>query len=170
MVKWNNTDIPLAYLITFRTYGTWLPGDPRGSIDRFHNIYRGKRAEPNEIRRDQAIKKLKSPPVILNAEQRKAVSDAILEVCEYRSWKLFAKNVRTNHVHGVISAAANANRVLNDLKAYATRKLNDRNLWNMPHSPWVDKGSKRMLWTEEHIYHACDYVLNGQGDDLPEFG
>jgi hypothetical protein len=32
---WNDTDIPLAYLITFRCYGTWLHGDKRGSIDRF---------------------------------------------------------------------------------------------------------------------------------------
>ena len=29
MSKWNDTDIPLGYLITFRTYGTWLPGDER---------------------------------------------------------------------------------------------------------------------------------------------
>src|SRR6185369_556860 len=29
---WNDTDIPLAYLITFRSYGTWLHGDDRGSI------------------------------------------------------------------------------------------------------------------------------------------
>ena len=31
---WNDTDIPLAYLISFRCYGTWLHGDERGSIDR----------------------------------------------------------------------------------------------------------------------------------------
>ena len=28
---WNDTDTPLAYLITFRSYGTWLHGDERGS-------------------------------------------------------------------------------------------------------------------------------------------
>jgi hypothetical protein len=37
---WNDTDIPLANLITFRCYGTWLHGDQRGSIDRFHNAYK----------------------------------------------------------------------------------------------------------------------------------
>jgi hypothetical protein len=36
---WNDTDLPLGYLITFRCYGTWLHGDERGSIDRFHNRY-----------------------------------------------------------------------------------------------------------------------------------
>jgi len=35
-----NTDrISLGYLITFRAYGTWLHGDSRGSVDRFHNRY-----------------------------------------------------------------------------------------------------------------------------------
>jgi hypothetical protein len=32
-------DIPLAYFFTFRAYGTWLHGDERGSVDRFHNQY-----------------------------------------------------------------------------------------------------------------------------------
>ena len=31
--------VPLAYLITFRTYGTWLHGDARGSVDREHNVF-----------------------------------------------------------------------------------------------------------------------------------
>jgi len=28
---WNDTDIALAHLITFRCHGTWLHGDERGS-------------------------------------------------------------------------------------------------------------------------------------------
>src|SRR5262249_42685946 len=32
-------DRPLAYLITFRCYGTWLHGDERGSTDRHRNQY-----------------------------------------------------------------------------------------------------------------------------------
>ena len=27
-------DAPLAYFISFRTFGTWLHGDRRGSVDR----------------------------------------------------------------------------------------------------------------------------------------
>jgi len=43
---WNDTDTPLAYLITFRCHGTWLPGDERGSVDRFHNRYKSPYIEP----------------------------------------------------------------------------------------------------------------------------
>jgi hypothetical protein len=37
--EFNPDRVPLAYLITFRAYGTWLHGDSRGSVDRFHNRY-----------------------------------------------------------------------------------------------------------------------------------
>ena len=169
MGKWNDTDVPLAYLITFRTYGTWLPGDERGSIDRFHNQFRGPRVTPNAILREQSLKKLKGPPVYLDAQRRALVNDAIVEVCNYRRWKLYAINVRTNHAHSVVAAIASADRTLNDFKAYATRRLRKDGAWLFDYSPWVDKGSKRKLWNEQHIYDACDYVNNGQGDDLPDF-
>jgi hypothetical protein len=35
----NEFPLPLAYLITFRCYGTWLHGDARGSVDPTHNVY-----------------------------------------------------------------------------------------------------------------------------------
>jgi hypothetical protein len=36
--EFKDDHIPLAYLITFRSYGTWLHGK-EGSVDRFHNVY-----------------------------------------------------------------------------------------------------------------------------------
>jgi len=41
--------------------------------------------------------------------------------------------------------------------------------WQSAHSPWVDRGSKRYLWTERSLALAIEYVLFGQGDELPEF-
>ena len=35
----NNHPTPLAYFITLRAYGTWLHGDPRGSVNRTRNRY-----------------------------------------------------------------------------------------------------------------------------------
>ena len=45
---WNNTDAPIAYFISFRTYGTWLHGDERGSIDLHNNIYGNPKNAPNK--------------------------------------------------------------------------------------------------------------------------
>src|SRR6185369_4463955 len=101
---WNDTDIPLGYLITFRCYGTWLHGDERGSIDRFHNRYNSPYISPNEQWHSHIINQItETGPVTLNAEQRENVESAIREVCDYRRWTLHAVNVRTNHVHVVTS-------------------------------------------------------------------
>lgn len=59
--------------------------------------------------------------------------------------------------------------MLNDFKAYSTRKIREAGEWKYKHSPRVDKGSRRFLWTEEHVAAAINYVLNGQGGPLPEF-
>lgn len=167
---WNDNEIPLGYLITFRTYGTWLPGDERGSIDRYHNAYGGPRVKPNRVLEEQCRKKLKSSPFILDAIRRKAVEEAIVEACDYRDWLLRALNVRTNHAHTVVSIGiVKPDKALNTLKAYGTRKLREHDLWPYEHSPWAEKGSKRWLWDSRSIINACDYVINGQGHDLRDF-
>ncbi len=77
--------------------------------------------------------------------------------------------MRTNHVHTVVSASQKKPElVLNAFKANATRLRQD-GLWPHSFSPWADKGSKRRLWNEQSVARAIDYVVNGQGDDLPDF-
>jgi len=167
---WNDNEVPIAYLITIRTYGTWLPGDKRGSIDRYHNTYKGQRMAPNPILEEQCRAKLKSEPLILDLPKRLAVEDAIVEVCEKRDWLLRAINVRTNHAHTVVSIGlVDPSCALNAFKAYGTRKLRERGLWRYKHSPWAERGSKRWLWTDDALACACDYVINGQGHDLRDF-
>ena len=166
---WNDTDTPLAYLITFRTYGTWLHGDHRGSIDRFHNGYGSPYLAANTNWHRFNRQALKTMPAILDARQRKSVEVSINETCEIRNWSLLASSVRTNHVHVVATADTLPERVLNALKANATRQLRADGLWSQGFSPWADKGSNRLLWNEQSVARAVDYVLNGQGDELPDF-
>src|SRR6202521_2647770 len=70
---WNDTDIPLAYLITFRCYGTWLHGDKRGSIDRFHNRYRSPYIAPNQSWHRHNARALESQSLVLDTSQRRSV-------------------------------------------------------------------------------------------------
>jgi len=166
----NDTDVPLGYLITFRCYGTWLHGDDRGSIDRFHNRYKSPYLPPSDRRKTLADRQLKSSPIILNASQRQTVEAAIREVCDHRKWLLHALSVRTNHVHAVASIGKDKpERALNAFKAYATRRMREEGKWQETHSPWADRGSKRHLWNERSMQLAIDYVLNGQGGPLPDF-
>ena len=167
---WNDTDTPLAYLITFRCYGTWLHGDERGSVDRSHNRFGSPYISADERWQQRDAQALKSEPVILDAGQRASVEAAIRETCDLRGWRLRALNVRTNHIHAVISAGLTPpGRVLNAFKANATRRLRQDGRWHGQHSPWVNKGSQRYLWNERSIEHAVQYVVDGQGEELPKF-
>ena len=167
---WNDTDIPLAYLITFRCYGTWLHGDERGSVNRFRNEYNSSRLpnEKNWAKTNTA--RLKGEIVTLDALKRSCVEKAIRECCDFRQWHLRAINVRTNHVHLVVSIGMKKPEIaLNAFKANATRQMREDDCWKSERTPWAAKGSKRSLWNERSIELAIDYVINGQGDDLPDF-
>jgi hypothetical protein len=79
--EYSDERIPLGYLITFRSYGTWLHGK-RGSVDRFHNVYGTPRLPGNEKRKQYNRSLLKQPPVKLTASKRAAVLSAIKETCD----------------------------------------------------------------------------------------
>jgi REP element-mobilizing transposase RayT len=167
---WNDTDIPLAYLITFRTYGTWLHGDARGSVNRFRNQYKSRRLPPEPRWLEINTERLAGEIVLLNAVQRNCIEAAIKETCTFRKWDLLAINVRTNHVHTVASIGSKKPEIaLNAFKANATRRMRESGCWISDKSPWADKGSKRYLWNEQSVQRAIEYVLFGQGDDLPDF-
>ena len=119
----DDNEFPLAYLISLRTYGTWLHGDERSSMDRKHNAYGASKIAPNlKLKRSDA-RQLKHPPFSLNASQRLIVEKAIREVCDHRHYLLQAISVRTQHVHTVVSAERKPEPVLNAFKAYATREM-----------------------------------------------
>lgn len=165
----DDNEFPLAYLISFRTYGTWLHGDKRGSTNRKQNRYGTARIAPISRLERAEVKQLKHPPIRLNRRQRPVVEKAIREVRANRGYFLLAINVRTNHVHTVVSARAKPEPILQAFQAYATRKLRREGLLPVTVKPWSRHGSTPYLWKERHVERAIDYVLYDQGDDLPSF-
>ncbi len=113
---------PYGYLITFRSYGTWLHGRV-GSVDRFHNVYGTPKLPGDKARWLYNRSALKHAPVKLNRQQRNCVAEAICETCAIRKWTLWTSNVRTNHVHVVVTANHPADRVMNAFKANGTRHM-----------------------------------------------
>ena len=168
--EFRNEEFALAYLITFRGYGTWLHGDRRGSVDRFNNKYGAPRIPPNERWHKYNRAALKQKPFIMKSRQRLTVEEAIRDTCKVRGWDFWATNVRSNHVHTVVSASCKPEKVLAAFKANATRQLREKGLWRGKRSPWVDRGSKRRLWTEQDVVDAVAYVEYDQGEPLYDDG
>jgi REP element-mobilizing transposase RayT len=167
MSEYRDEHIPMAYLITFRAYGTWLHGDRRGSVDRHHNRFGTSLIVPNERWRKYNFSLLANSPVKLRSRQRALVDEAIRETCRIRKWEFWTTNVRTNHVHTVVGADCKPEKILAAFKANASRKLREAGFWRSSMSPWVEGGSKRYLWTESDVINAVVYVECDQGEPLP---
>lgn len=116
---------PQAFFVTFTCYGTWLHGNARGSVDREHNAWLTPPLEADEERERQEFARLKHAPVTLGSHQRAIVFQTIHEVCQARDWHLHALNVRTNHVHVVVTANRRGKRMLNDFKSCATLRMKE---------------------------------------------
>ncbi len=112
---------------------------------------------------------MKFETFLLGIRERKVVENAISEVCDVRDYGLFAVNVRTNHVHVVVSNSDKPERIMNSFKAYSTKALRNAGLLAADARAWSRHGSTKYLWTDDHISTAVDYVINGQGDELPKF-
>lgn len=151
---------PLAFFLTWTTYGTWLPGDERGWVKRGKGFQM-----PNLVRKRATFRQLKEDPCRLDAQQHNLVETTIAEHCTIRGWQLHVVNCRTNHVHVVVSAYCDPEVIRNQFKAWSTRKLNElqssreaalRRNW------WTERGSERYINDERSLEEAIVYVRDFQ--------
>jgi REP element-mobilizing transposase RayT len=166
MRDFDDNEFPLAYLITFRCYGTWLHGDARGSMDPKHRTYRTPKIPPNKLFENFNRRHLKQRPITLDAKQRMIVEKAVKGVCDYRKFVLRSLNVRTNHVHAVVTAMCKPEPVVDDFKTYSTRAMREDGLIGAKVRPWARHGSTIYLWKEYDVAKAIEYVELSQGDEL----
>src|SRR5262245_8910091 len=95
---------PLAYFITFTTYGTWLHGRDPGSVDRGHNAPGTPFLPPDADLERARLHAMRQEPYLLDEARRVVVLRTIREVATHRGWKLWAAHVRSNHAHIVVTA------------------------------------------------------------------
>ena len=155
---------PLAYFITFSTYGVWLHGREIGSVDKAHNQVETPFVLADAERERFERGRMREPPYLLGPERRSVVLKTIREVADYRGWTIWACHVRTTHVHVIVTADAKPEKVMSDFKAYASRQLKE--ILNEPADckRWTQHGSTLYLWNEAQLVAKIDYVLNGQGE------
>src|SRR5262245_42496720 len=106
-----------AWLLTNTTYGTWLPGDPRGSVTSVRDrrpdddpcLVRFEHDLPGEPWEDRipglyrsACEHMKGQPIFLDLAQSALVLAQFQETAAYRGWALRAVAVMRNHFHIVV--------------------------------------------------------------------
>jgi len=140
-----------------------------GSVDRDHNVPGGRFLEIDPQRAAIARERMPQPSYYLDVVRREAVLRALLQHCSYRGWTLLAAHVRTTHVHVVIEAEVRPERIMNELKVYASRELNRLGCDEPGRRRWARHGSTRWLWKDEEAQRAIQYVVDEQGEPMALF-
>jgi REP element-mobilizing transposase RayT len=148
---------PIAYFLTWVTYGTWLPGDARGWVE-----YKRGWQLPDPLRETEAALFMTEEECRLSPDQRSAVEVQIAETCRIRGWQLHAVNCRSNHLHAVVSAnVKNPRKIRSDLKSWATRCLKEK-FDSLRDNWWAERGSIRYINDDNSLEVAIVYVRDAQ--------
>ena len=103
-------------------------------------------------------------PVVLTPDQRAVVDAILVEACARLGWVLHARNVRTKHVHVVVSASADGKQVRSRLKALASLRLTEHgglqpSAGKDGARKWfTEKGNVEEVWDDRHLAAAVGYV------------
>ena len=157
---------PFAYHLTWTAYGTWLHGDDRGWVE--SGVYGVQPGDTNRLR--VAAVRMTQPPVTFDDTQRALIEATVERHCRVRGWQLHALNARTNHVHVVVTADRAPDEVMNQLKAWCSRRLSDaaglggaQRSKNAGRKKWfTEHGSTKWINDEAYLENAIRYVRDGQ--------
>lgn len=159
----------MTYLITFSCYGCHLHGHESGSVDKQHNLPGSPVLEASQLRIAVQRERMDQPPYAMDETRRDAVLAAIVHRCSENNWILLAAHVRTSHVHVVVEAETRPERIMNDLKSYASRCMNQLGLDHPARKRWTRHGSTRWLWKAADVSAAIRYVVEEQGERMAAF-
>ncbi len=165
----NFLQIDRYWFLTWTTYGTWLPGDERGFVgvapNEFgrmveHNQPGTPLAAPRPALRRSAEARMNSEPVVFHIDHAEALLSQFQETTTYRHWLLVAAGIMHTHLHALIGVPGDPDpdKILGDLKAYGSRRLN--RTWTCPGDDtwWTTGGSKRKLSDAPSVEAAVNYI------------
>ncbi len=154
------SDRPLAYHITFGTYGTRLHGDPRGTVDKTHN----KPGDPIVGQNDDWFQiessSLNDQPVMLDHADRIRIECAIEDVCDKGNWHLHIAACQSNHVHVLLTSIDDGILTRRLLKRWLTELLEDTAEMNLknPVRWWAKEGSVKWVWDQRYLENVYWYI------------
>ncbi len=140
----------VEYMLTWTTYGSWLPGDKRGYVAHGQILPGSKQLSKRNKDRQ------KSPTVILNEREREIVRQAILIEAQKISQMLEALIVYLNHVHLLTRPHTESiEEIVSRYKSKTTRAL-----WHNGRQGriWTKGYDKRFCFTEEEVAQRIRYI------------
>jgi len=165
-------DDGFAWLITWTTYGTWLPGDPRGHVSpvlQANATYLKRRntpgvewaaADERTRKRSRALQRFET--VCLDDDEACAAAKSIADAAASRKWLVLRGAVMPTHVHVVLrGAGADGSAISRALKGVSQAGLSDHR--GASRRWWTRGGSERGLRGARAIAAGIQYVADQKG-------
>jgi REP element-mobilizing transposase RayT len=160
-IAWNNW-----FHVTSHTYGTWLPGDPRGWRTRHHRVdapgdYRHAPLplEQTQGLHEQARRAMTRPAVHLSTISQKVVISSMREACASQDVDLAAICVDDHHVHALIRCTNQDPRLVFGIaKKDSARRLSTAGLV-APGGTWGVRSHITPIVDREHQVVCVNYIV-----------
>jgi REP element-mobilizing transposase RayT len=149
---------PMAYHITWGTYGTRLHGGDRVTVDRKENQFGDPiiGIDPDWQMAEQRL--MRFPQRLLSLEQKLFVQNKIPEICQRGKWNFIATAAAKNHVHNVVGAAVDGKDIRKWLKRWISEAMNAQ--WPLKPDEvwWAECGSVKWIWNRGYYERVVQYV------------
>ncbi len=146
----------VGYMVTWTTYGSWLPGDERGYVKDGQIL-------PGDVRiLRRNIKRQKKATVKLDTKEKQIVKQVIIAEARRIKHKIEALVVYSNHVHLLARPPCDSiEEVTGRYKSLTTRAL-----WENGRKGriWTKGFDKRYCFSEEDLERRIDYIQNHKDD------
>ena len=140
----------IGYMLTWRTYGTWLQGDERGYVKD------GEILKPNPKLEKSNLSSLKQQIITLDPQRKITVQNAIVEEAKRIDHKIYAIAVCSNHVH--IVAENNHTPINQAVKRYKNVATAALKRTGLNAKLWTKGFDKRFCFTEKELKQKIEYV------------
>ncbi|GIK20449.1 MAG: hypothetical protein DYG93_04725 [Leptolyngbya sp. PLA2] len=157
-----------TYLLTWTTYGTWLPGDSRGFVSPvpcedggcvIHNVVGSAYDADMPSLMEKARARMRGVRVVLDRANARVCADAFGEVERRGDVRVLVGAIMATHVHLVVaSTSLEGAALLQRFKGVSSRRLTQR--FGKPGAPswWTRHGSRRLLTNAPSVDGALRYV------------
>lgn len=163
---------PFALFITWTSYGTWLPGDPRGYVSntlREDGAFEPKRnqrgtpysrGDPRTLASAQRLQKHNT--VWLNAGQAVTAAEALIKAAAERHWFIIRAAIMASHIHTLTTDCPDdGSAVLRIFKGVTSAELSNKA--GRPGRWWTHGGSVRYLHDQRSIDAVESYIRRQKG-------
>lgn len=140
----------IGYMLTWRTYGTWLQGDERGYVKD------GKLLNQNETLEQINKINLKKQPIKFNSKQKEIVKDSIIQKAKRLNQKVFALTVLSNHIHLLVEKKQESIETTAALYKTAARTALNKN--GLEGKIWSKGYDKRYCFSYQELNNRIEYI------------